>query len=118
MIRKERQRKIKKLDKIFSEYIRSRDGKCLWCGGVRGLQCAHIIGRANLHFRWDPNNAIALCLGCHIYKWHKDPLSATAWLKDSYPEYYNYWQENRYKSFQFKIDLEDVEMSLNQIAQR
>lgn len=59
-------------DRIFSEYIRRRDGRCVSCGkqgqgrhGIVGLDCAHYFGRSKESVRFDPENADALCKTCH-----------------------------------------------------
>lgn len=57
-----------KADKLFSEYIRKRDGKCVRCGKTNNLQCSHYWGRRMESVRFDPLNAEALCPGCHE-KW-------------------------------------------------
>jgi len=64
-------------DKLFSEIIRERDGwACQRCHKVynkydphsrMGLHCAHNRGRANYNTRFNENNAVALCYGCHQY---------------------------------------------------
>ena len=60
-------------DKWFSDCIRERaDWTCQSCKTeytppARGLECAHIIGRANKAVRWDELNALALCTGCHMH---------------------------------------------------
>lgn len=53
--------------------IRDRDFcTCQRCGAVhpsnsRGLHCAHMFGRGKYATRFDPENACALCYGCHRY---------------------------------------------------
>lgn len=66
--------KIDPADRIFSEYIRRRDGKCVRCGklgtgdkGIIGLQASHFFGRARENTRYDPDNVDALDMGCHMY---------------------------------------------------
>ena len=68
--------KIDPADKVFSQYIRLRDGKCLRCGSVvqvndLGLpvthQASHFFGRGQESTRFDPNNVDCLCYGCHQY---------------------------------------------------
>ena len=61
----------RKADILFSKKVRSR-GVCqlkgldnVKCSQV--LQCAHIIGRANLRLRWDERNALCICSGHHVY---------------------------------------------------
>lgn len=55
----------------FSRSIRERDHwTCQRCGAVhlpnsRGLHCAHMFTRRTKATRTDPDNACALCYGCH-----------------------------------------------------
>lgn len=64
-----------KLDKAFSELIRSR-GRCERCGDKGAtLQTSHIYSRKNLAVRWDELNAFCFCAGCHFW-WHQNPLEA------------------------------------------
>jgi len=76
----ERQRAIKKLDTLFSEYIRKRAwkrcGSCERAKYIRDhapvirwqdLDCAHLHSRRKYSTRWDERNAIGLCSGCHFY---------------------------------------------------
>lgn len=61
---------LKKADKEFSLFIRSRDGKCLHPKGHEGcslLQNSHFIGRANKNVRFDPENCDSICW-FHHYK--------------------------------------------------
>ena len=55
-----------KLDKIFAEYIRCRDGRCVVCGSVNHLQCGHYLGRRKLSTRWDEENCNCQCAGCNM----------------------------------------------------
>lgn len=64
--------KPRKSDKIFSLYIRTRDGfKCQVpiCGRTAAMgyqmQASHWFGRAVEPCRFDENNVITLCAGCH-----------------------------------------------------
>jgi 5-methylcytosine-specific restriction endonuclease McrA len=70
-----------KLDKIISKIVRSK-GYCVWCGSKRTeiLQCAHIYSRNNLSVRWDLENLVCLCAGCH-FKAHQQPIEFTEWVK-------------------------------------
>jgi hypothetical protein len=68
-------------DKWFSNYIRARDNfTCQRCGkkfpkyveggdntALMGLDTAHCFTRGHSMVRFDPNNAISLCYGCHSY---------------------------------------------------
>lgn len=71
----ERQKTIKRLDKLFSEYIRRRAiklaGGCQRCVAHKGtwkeLDCAHYHSRRKYSTRWHELNACGLCSGCHFY---------------------------------------------------
>ena len=63
---------ISRLDAKFSRYIRwVRDsGRCQRCltkyeEGSSGLHCSHFHGRSKKSVRFDPDNCMALCFGCH-----------------------------------------------------
>lgn len=68
---------IKKLDRIFSLYIRLRDvmpngyGKCIACGRIKPfheLDCGHFFGRTNMATRFDEDNCHAECRFCNRMK--------------------------------------------------
>jgi 5-methylcytosine-specific restriction endonuclease McrA len=63
--------KITAADRRFSQQIRERGGhRCQRCGSVPakgGLHCAHMFTRRTRATRFDPDNALALCYGCHQY---------------------------------------------------
>ena len=65
--------KIDKADEVFSNYIRQRDNwTCQRCGKrykppTKALHCSHFFGRGRESTRYDPDNCIALCYGCHSY---------------------------------------------------
>lgn len=104
MTRAERKSKERIAKKLFSQYIRERDGKCQKCGKTTSLQCSHVnsVG-AYPALRFDPFNAIALCHRCHIYWWHKEPLEASEWFQNKFPAQYAYLVEARHESE--KVDL-------------
>ena len=59
---------IRKLDKEFSLYVRSR-GVCQRCGtkDYTKLQTSHIFSRRYLRVRFDKDNALCLCASCHFF---------------------------------------------------
>ena len=62
----------KEADKLASEVVRKRDGRCLMCGTTENLQVHHFIvtkGASTKH-RWNLHNLISLCYPCHIHKVH------------------------------------------------
>ena len=66
-----------KHDKVFSDFIRHRDRwTCQRCRKVKnpmspssrkGLHCSHFYGRSTYATRFDSDNCVALCYGCHRY---------------------------------------------------
>ena len=64
--------KLRKTDSLFSNYIRQRDKyTCQRCGhtfspdNAQGLDNSHYWGRGRENTRFDSENCIALCCGCH-----------------------------------------------------
>ncbi len=68
--------KIKKLDDVFSRYIRLRDtrngwGRCISCGApIRFETCdaGHYISRRHIATRWNEENVHAQCVECNRYR--------------------------------------------------
>ena len=80
--------KIDQADKIFSQYIRLRDGKCVRCYSLvqyndKGMpvshHASHYFGRGKENTRFDPENVDTLCMGCH-----------KMWGSDDREEYRNF----------------------------
>jgi hypothetical protein len=81
----ERSKTVNGLDTLFSVFIRERDKyTCQRCGKTRDtnvIQCAHIFTRGALSTRWDPQNANALCAGCHMWA-HQKPDDYLEWVEN------------------------------------
>lgn len=60
----------KRADKLWSEIVRKRDGKCMKCGRTTNLQAHHIFSRKFNNTRWNIDNGITLCYGCHLFWAH------------------------------------------------
>jgi len=63
---------VKKLDAVFSKYIRLRDqGKgCITCGKQQPWQeqqNCHFFSRGRYATRWDENNCFAGCVTCNVF---------------------------------------------------
>lgn len=70
-------RLIKKLDQVFSEYIRVRDSDwrgiatCISCGKQhpwKEIHAGHYISRVCYPTRWNEYNVNAQCAGCNLFK--------------------------------------------------
>jgi len=86
--------RISTLDRLFSQYIRTRDGwTCQRCRKYHApptmaLHCAHTYKRRHKLTRWDADNADALCYGCHQY------------FEEHWPEHLA-WKERRLGTTRF-----------------
>ena len=53
---------------------------CLRCGKTERLHASHIYPKGKYRkMQFDVDNVKALCLGCHLYWWHKHPIEAKEW---------------------------------------
>ena len=68
---------VKKLDTIFSQYIRLKYSdknwycKCVSCGKVdlyKNMHCAHWISRGKMIYRFDEENCRPWCPACNTYR--------------------------------------------------
>ncbi len=56
----------RQLDKLWSAYIKQRDGFCQFCFRVEGMMNAHhLFSRRHTATRWEPNNGVLVCYTCH-----------------------------------------------------
>ena len=68
---------VKKLDVVFSQYIRLKDSKdgigtCVTCGKQdhwKNLQAGHFQSRKHYSTRWDERNVKIQCVGCNVYRY-------------------------------------------------
>lgn len=67
---------VKKLDKVFSRYIRLRDAmpngffRCIACGQLKRIEqadCGHFYGRKHMATRFDEDNCSAECSACNRF---------------------------------------------------
>mgnify|MGYP003636739285 FL=1 len=112
-----RSKLIKKLDKVFSLYIRQRYAKneiaeCFTCGKqdhYKKLQCGHFQSRKYYSTRWDEINCQVQCAGCNVFKYGEQFIFSVN-LNKKYGEgvseslYYKAKQLTKYST----IDLEDL----------
>jgi len=72
-----RSKLVKKLDTIFSKYIRLKNSvdekaTCFTCGKVdhwKKLQNGHFQSRKHYSTRWDEVNCQVQCAGCNVFKY-------------------------------------------------
>ena len=76
-----------KLNKLVREYVLLRDKVCLRCGKTKNLHASHIYPKGKFRkMQFDTDNVKALCLGCHLYWWHKHPIEAKEWAEKALGE--------------------------------
>jgi 5-methylcytosine-specific restriction endonuclease McrA len=72
----------KRLDQIFSIYIRNKFtdekgcGKCFTCGApgtIKTLQCGHFISRRHYPTRWEEDNCRPQCVKCNMFNQGNSP---------------------------------------------
>ena len=88
MPKTERQKLIERCDDLASEIVRRRaiqraNGceKCLHEHTWKELQCCHFITRTIFNTRWDLENLVGLCCGCHRYL-DRRPKVKEAWWRN------------------------------------
>jgi len=72
-----RSKLVKKLDTIFSQYIRQKNSideiaTCFTCGKSdhwKKLQNGHFQSRRHYSTRWDETNCQVQCAGCNVFKY-------------------------------------------------
>jgi len=72
-----RSKVVKKLDTVFSQYIRLRDSineisTCFTCGKEdhwKKLQNGHFMSRRHYSTRWDETNCQVQCAGCNVFRY-------------------------------------------------
>lgn len=89
-----RKKLIAELDRVFSLYIRARDGyKCIRHAGVvrcsGDMQCNHLISRAKLRLRWDERNAVCGCSSLNLWAHYNDADWRELWQR-LYPDRVEY----------------------------
>lgn len=71
---------VRNLDKIVSQIVKARDGKCIVCGTTQNLTCGHLFSRVAYSTRWDLTNCYAQCLSCN-FRHESDPYPMTEAVK-------------------------------------
>ena len=72
---------LKQADKVFSDFIRTRDGFiCQLCGNDDSsvMQCSHLIKRGKMGTRFEELNCVCHCSSCNF-------------RHNFYPEFYTEW---------------------------
>lgn len=74
-----------RLDKLTSQIVRLRDGRCVTCGSKENQQCGHFISRVFVNIRWDLRNCNCQCSACN--RTHElDTVPYALWMQVTYGE--------------------------------
>lgn len=77
MAKSNRSKLVARADKVFSQYIRTRNADnrgfvaCFTCGKIdhwKSQDCGHFMSRKHYNTRWDPDNCQVQCKGCNIFR--------------------------------------------------
>jgi hypothetical protein len=69
---------VKKLDTLFSQYIRKKNADkngnctCCTCGNVmpwKEIQAGHFMSRKHYSIRWDERNVHPQCVACNVFRY-------------------------------------------------
>jgi hypothetical protein len=86
-----RSKLIKKLDNIFSQYIRLRQAndigftECYTCGKEdhwKKLQCGHFMSRKHYSTRWNETNCQVQCSACNVFRYGEQYIFGNKLDKD------------------------------------
>lgn len=73
----------KELDRVFSLWIRARDGACVTCGSTEQANNGHLFSRKNLSTRYCEINCNQQCWPCNsLHRWDTHPY--TRWFIGKY----------------------------------
>lgn len=104
-----RQKLIKNLDTLVRLQVRARDNMVCQKCGRQASDVSHVIPRGSMRLRWDMTNLKMLCRRCHLYWWHKNPLEAAEWFKNTFPERATYLERHKHDVVHFSVaELEDL----------
>lgn len=114
----------KQLDDAWSKAVKLKaNGRCEYCGNMQQLNSHHIFSRAKRTTRWDLDNGVCLCVGCHIgnsFSAHKTPVAFVSWLiRTKGEQFINMLtlksnQIGKYSDFELKIKLKELQEYIKQ----
>jgi hypothetical protein len=121
MAKKTRASLIKKLDKVFSEYIRrkdaSKDGmaRCVTCGKTahwKEMDNGHYWSRRYTSTRWDENNCGVQCTYCNRYNQGNAPAFTMHLLRKHGQEFLEQLEQKKNETA--KLGILDLELMIEE----
>lgn len=107
---------LNKLKGLRAEAVFKRDNYCcVRCGSTKGIAPSHVFPQGRYpRMAWIMINMKTLCWNCHLNWWHKNPIEATNWFKDKYPDRYQKLLELSKDPNLPPIDVEKIKAYLEQ----
>jgi hypothetical protein len=107
---------VRKLDKIVSQIVIERDGKCVVCGTTNNLTCGHLFSRVAYSTRWDLDNCYAQCLSCNL-KHEYDPYPMMKVIEEKLGKkmveamHRRYVTPHKFKTYELGLLYEELELA-------
>lgn len=105
---------VKKLDSVFSEFIRLRTAngngyvECVTCGKSdhwRSMDCGHFMSRKHISTRWHEDNCQVQCKSCNVFR-YGEQYKYSLWLGHEKAEHL--YQLSKQTLKLYDQDLEDM----------
>jgi hypothetical protein len=115
---------IKKLDAVFSEYIRLRTAnengfvECVTCGKQdhwRSMDCGHFISRKHISTRWHEDNCQVQCKSCNVFR-YGEQYKYSLWLGAKKSEYLYTLSKETLKLYDYDL-LDMIEIYKEKVAE-
>lgn len=121
-----RSKLVKKLDVIFSKYIRNKNAdkrgfvKCFTCDRkypVKNIQNGHFMSRKNYSTRWIEENCAPQCYGCNVMQQGKQYEFAKRLGEETAERMYRLSKETvKYSNYDLEQMIEHYEKELKKMG--
>lgn len=119
---------IAKMDRLWSEYIRARDGyQCIVCGKIGSpkdgvMQCGHLFTRSHHSTRFSEINTWCQCSGCNYsHEFNFEPMRRAVESKLGRKRYDKLYEEfkqiKKWKSYELEELYEDTKNKLHALTE-
>ena len=72
---------------LAKKIVRTGARSCVRCHMEKPLQGSHVYSvGAHPDMAALTENILPMCVGCHIYWWHKNPIEAFQWFAREFPD--------------------------------
>ena len=113
--KRSRRQWVKHLDQLAFQVVKLRDVRCQRCGKTEGLAPSHCYPKGKYtRLRHDTDNILLLCFACHICWWHRNPIEASEWFNNKFPDRAKKLKLRSQISFKGASDYQGWELLLNQ----